>query len=134
MSNAYSISVMLDAIYNEENIQIILSRGSHHITYFKLADKDGVALTPNEAALALFAARNEPTLHAITLKIEETYLNLHCYMENNLLHVMFTDFSQQWLKIFFNGNKDIDVARYVKVLLDLTQDFRILTLNVNCKP
>lgn len=133
MSRTYLISTRLDAEFNESNIQAVLERGlPESLIYYKYMDEDGTPLNINEATDSAFKGDKDWDVNTLAIKVEDTYAKLIFSMDkNNMMNVMLSGLSHLWFRKFKNGDEDIDVARYAKVLLNLTQDFKILEMNID---
>ena len=58
------------------------------------------------------------------------FINTYLMEANNRLTAMITGISYENLKAFKDGSEDIGIAKYAKLLFDATQDFRILSMNI----
>lgn len=134
MSLGYSVVAKLNANYQESHIRDILRRGAelgigYHDFSLGLMSYSSPELEINEATrLVLKGAPDD--LHCLTISVQETYATLHFLNDEGYLLIMFSGLSHLWSKKYFDGDEGIDIARYVKTLLDLVDNFRVLELRV----
>ena len=129
MSLSYVIKIKLDALYTEENIKKILERGAFkgfiyydQITFEKYSDIP--VINPKQAAhkiMNAYKAKKEPVV----------YTTLDKELEADF---WFYETADEWLEFQVNGagiiKKDfyIDFAYYIRLFLDLCDDFCVLEL------
>lgn len=134
MSKDLSIWATVSATYEERNIKHILENGSKlGIQYYKfILGEMNVASKPlaiEQATKDVILGDPEGGLHCLTVQIKDTYATLHFLDEGNL-SIMFSGLSILWAQKYLDGEEDIDVARYAKVLLELVEGFKILEFRV----
>lgn len=131
MSLGYSIDVNINAPFNEENVKSILERGTErHFIYYKFMVYEGKKLNLSDATRLVFDGDPDYDVHCLSTKIENEYINLHFINSGGLITVMISGISHDATKKFKNDIEDIDVAKYAKILLDITQNFQILSINI----
>lgn len=129
MSWKYSITIKLDAAFIDETIKTILCHGSSYVVYYKFGNEEGYKLSPEEATQWILS-QHDINFHTLLAKINGIYTDLNFLNHNGLITILLSGISHENLKKFKYDHEDIDIASYIKILLDLTQDFRILALDV----
>lgn len=135
MSLGYSITVIIDAKYNNQNILHLLKKGhEHNFTYHQFILGETNIHTPSlsseDATNSVLHGLPEDNLHCLTLQIQNTHAILHFLDDGVHMMIMLSGLSHLWSKKFIDGYEDIDIARYTKALLDLVSDFRILEMRI----
>lgn len=127
MANDYRITMLLNCKFNSENIRQLLERGAElNLEYYKFMHYEGKQLNPVNATSTLL----EDELHCLTTKINNVYTNLHCISDSDYTLIMISSISHEKLKNFKNSAHDIDIAAYARILLDVTQDFQIISMTI----
>lgn len=130
MSREYRISVEIDAKFTQDNIGKILSRGSCiGFVYYKFLTYSGEPLNLQQATLFSYKGDQDYEVRSITINFKDTYADLTFSSNENIL-ITVSGLSDLWSKDFKENETDIDVARYIKILLDLIYDFRIISMVV----
>ena len=137
MSLGYLITTQLDIIYNKENIQKTIEVGTKNL-YFKYYQIDyssmnctGKLLSINETVNYIYLSKFDPTMNIVLVEVEKSYFFLSFSQDYVHLTISFFNFFLPWSKKFIDDDTpDIDIARYIKLMLDLTSQYKILNLKV----
>lgn len=135
MSLGYSISTSIDLIYIEKSIESILAKGLQlGFNYYEyslgMVEVNGPSLNIKEALHSILIDKTQSKLYCIVVQYNDTYFTMDFISQNGNILLMFSDFTYPWLKKFDDGEDDIDIGRYAKILLDLVQDFKILEMKI----
>jgi len=135
MSLDYSIAIGLNAKFSKENIKLILDRGNslgfnYHKYIWGEINIDSPSLNQNDAISAIYQSAEEIHMHVITITYKDTYFDLHFISLDNDLRMMLPWLNPLWSKIYANGQEDIDVDRYIKLLLDIVYDYQIVDFRI----
>jgi len=133
MSVFYSVEIILDLRYEENNIDYFFQkcRENNMILYTDPFDNLN-ELDSSGAAAKILAVEIEDEERRVYVKFQDTDFSIAVYKEkNNLLSFSISGFGATWEKDFFHDHYSIDFARYVHLLLRICRDFTILTLKTN---
>jgi hypothetical protein len=133
MSLGYSVTVRISMNYAEQNIYLIMKNGIskfnfkyYLIDYIKL-NCIGRELNLEEAVEVLINGTPDETLNCIVAKYQDTHFFLHFINEHYYLTIMFSTFFNPWVRSY-DGGEDVDISRYISLMLDLVEDYKILEL------
>ncbi len=136
MGISYSIQMILDAKLNIENIKIILERSqqrgclfyeSGKYEYFNAAKN--ITLNVKDAIKKIFETYQDAEHSGLIIAVKENTIFLLSFnQENHDLVFSLTLMAYDWEKEFPNDEIHKDFARYISLLLYITQDFPILNL------
>ena len=137
MSLGYSISCTVDLQHTAENIGIVLRNGSkkflfeYYLIDYKKLDCAGAKLSVEEAVDALIQGTPDETMSCIIVKYENTHFFFHTLNNSSFLQIMFSGFFNPSVKIYvYSKSENVDIARYVHLMLGLLEDYEILELKV----
>lgn len=136
MSRDYSIEIILNAIPTPETIKQILLQGQKlTIEYVDQNSTEPLTditkrLTLDEATQRILLGLNDrediDNLPVLAIKINETYCWLVFEKSNTYTSLLLGPYAYIWMKN--SGTKQIDFDKYIRLLLDLCQDFCIVEL------
>jgi hypothetical protein len=89
----------------------------------------GEPLNLQQATLFPFKGDQDYDVRSITVNFDDTYADL-TFSNTKNISITFSGLSHLCLKVFKQNETDIDIVRYVKILLDLIYDFRIISMAV----
>ncbi len=138
MSITYCIQITLKDKVNKNSVSLIINRAQivhcrfylpKTYEYFDL--EKNVALDHN-ATVNLIMELYKDTGHGgpVIVQKDETQLLLSFEKQHENLMLDLTLFAYDWEKDFANGEYDKDFARYIELLLTLTQDFPIVDISI----
>lgn len=136
MSRDYTIEIILDEPTTEETIRKILLRGEkYHIEYIDQSTSESLTTTKKrlslekavqEISLGLKDPEDIENLPVIAMKIDDSYCLLVFGKPDVYTTISLGIYGNIWMKN--SGQKNIDFDRYIRLLLDLCQDFPIVEL------
>ncbi len=140
MSRVYSLEAIINMDYSSSNIEKLLQKGydSLHFQYFKpnfsvfdISEHDIISTKAAVNIILNGAFIDDDLVNFLVVKIDDIYFNLHIIREGgDISSISFGALGDPHLKIFENGIVDLDVTRYIKIMLDFTENYRILNLLV----
>ncbi|MGE0009219.1 MAG: hypothetical protein AB7F19_01645 [Candidatus Babeliales bacterium] len=124
--------IILNDYLVKESVELILKRAlEDHCTLYILEEQNNHLASAQIATQFIFKMHNETNQGGtIIVKVENTTMLLS--FKSNLpdLLVDITPLSNHWKKTFLNGEYQIDLARYLSLLLLITQDFPIINIEI----
>ena len=138
MSLGYSIDAIIELKYTENNIKKILESakkiGFKLITPLEGDPEKGLELDLEAALKVILNKTNAKELSIITLKVGDSFFDLH-FMDRININLMFYNFKYPFYRTykvdFGELSEDLDVHKYVRIMLDLVADYKILKLQVD---
>lgn len=135
MSLYYSCDIYLSAPLNEETLLTLINRGKHlGFIYFNLQSYSGnldidTSMSSEEAfnyiLMGKTTKKNDSDFpKCLTVKYLETILTLSFYEKDGCTNVSLFVLGNKWEKTI-NDKICFDFGRYVKLLIDLCEDFCI---------
>jgi len=142
MSVSHAIRFVIDVPYTLENVSKILKSGiDNELVYFLYDCKKGIdpdkILSADEGARYLLSHQENDCCGAwLMAKINETWFHMRVYESPEKLIVLsFANFSPMWINEFDNGIcagiVEIDFARYIRYMLKICQDYRVIRANTS---
>lgn len=137
MSKTYFIDLEIDACHSTETIKKILQEGeSLGCTYFlpnffEVDPSTLQKLSVGEATniIALGKKVSDDMIQFIVIKKMNTFFYLFILPTPLHTEISITHFLYPLLRNF-DDDEDIDIAHYIKILLDISRKFKVLNLNV----
>ncbi len=127
MSVDYSCGVTLEAEFSKKNIEKILKRGFElNFIFYKEALSFLNTMDVSEALKTILSCpKGEP--NSIYTKIDDAVVSILFGEKEKNLSISFLFLRDYWIKIRRNTNYIffVDVARYLKVLFNLCEGFKI---------
>lgn len=138
MSITYCIEIILDAYLNENSIELILKRAQEAEctfyeaeTYEYFEQEKNTPISINQAVTSIFELYQESEHGGpIIVKKDSTEVLLSFNTKHNNLTVFLIPFAYHWEKEFSNGEYQKDFARYIELLLAITQDLPIINVTI----
>ena len=130
MSINYSLDAYLAVKYSEENIEKILSRGKKlNFIYYKEYFEE--IINSSEALqIILHCPKDEASF--VSTKSQDTLFSLHFEKDSGSLRIGIALPSNCWKKERNNtGYYDIDIARYLRLLSELCNQFKVIKFEVS---
>ena len=123
-------------IFSPTIIKLIIQQGrtlgfNYHTYILGEININSRSLDDQEALDAIMLGYDDCQMYCITAALEDTFFNLHFINENGRLLIMFHGFSIIWSKKYFGAIEDIDIQRYAHVMLELVNNFKILTMEIS---
>lgn len=139
MSRTYSISALIDCEFNEKNIADILSEGKIlGLRYYEYDLEIDPFLLPeiniSEATRKTSKlTQNFDNPNAINARIDDSFFIIFFSNKSGLIEIAFFGFDNiHWTRIFkYDGKEDLDIKQYLRFLLSLIKDYKIVSLHVN---
>lgn len=134
MGISYSIQMRVDAKLNLENIKIILERSQQQGCLFYESGKyeyfnnvKNIPLNVDKATKKILETYDDAEHSGLVIAVKENTIFLLSFnQENNDLILTLTLIASDWEKEFPTGEIHKDFAKYISLLLFITQDFPIL--------
>ncbi len=133
MSLGYSVSINLNIDFNKNNIEIFLKKGINKLDFtyysvdYKRIDCLGAPITLNEALDIIIQNRSDENF--IIVKYSNFHFFLHYINYGNSLGIMFSNFFNSILNEYENDENNIDIRRYISLMLALSEEVRIIELH-----
>jgi hypothetical protein len=138
MSRVYSIVTVIDLEFNKDNIKKILLKGErlgfkYYESNFNLINqpeklKKFSVDQANEYVSTII--KDDP--NGLEVQIENMFFSFFFYKKFDEIKLHFFGFDYlPWMKTFKpNGEEDIDINKYLKLMLDLVEEYRLLELKI----
>ena len=137
MSLGYHISVHLLLPYNQKNIELFLQRGVRNLgfIYFKIdytnLDALGSVINTSQALELINKGYPDEIMHCVIAKHLNSHFFLHFINDSNNITIMFSGFFNPATKTDnYTQEEDINISMYMRLMLDLVDEYRIMQLNV----
>lgn len=128
MALEYFLDACIDTYLNRESIEYILKKGAHLGMKYYAVNQGYDAfkrynLDINEIVSKEFSHELENKL--IPVQFKDTFFIMHFINDIIATRIIFTSLSPNWSKTFPDGTNDLDMARYIRLMLDLINDYKI---------
>lgn len=138
MEKISTIRIILNDYLVKESVELILRKAlESDCKFYSVEDnmpleEQNTKLPSPEIASQTILKMEEKTNQGgtILVKVQEAEMLLSFISKHPKLSVEITPFSNHWGKKFLNGKYQIDLARYISLLLAITQDFPIINIEI----
>lgn len=137
MSKIYSINTIIDLEFDVKNIHEFLTRGKnlgfqYHLSNFHINDPIELKAITIDETCTLLMQQTKNLITSIQVNSEDTFFTLYIQSNYQGTEVSFSGFHYYpWIRKFdHRDTEDIDIFRYLQLLLKLIEPYRIISLNV----
>jgi hypothetical protein len=126
----------LKAQKTEDNLKKILEQGETlgfvYYQYVWGETSFANSLTTSTATKLLIKGDEDTDMpiHCLNVKVQDSYLILHYIKDNDDLSLMLSGLSDKWSQKYLEIGSDIDIARYTKLMINLTEMFQIKEMQI----
>lgn len=139
MSQKYYIDCYIDLNYSLTNIQDILQKGTNLGLRYLQPDFDEFdpsklkSLKSGEATNIIYngITNDDNLIKFIVVNKDKTYFNLHITNKTAQILISIGFIFPAIIKTFKNNIEDVNIAEYAKIILTLTNDYRILSFIID---
>jgi len=139
MSQVYSISAVIDLKFTERNIFAVLLKGitlglRYYEPNFRTDDPFNLQELSLDQAVVSASTILANDINVLEARLENTFFSMYCIKNAQRIEITFSGFNYfPWMRKFKYDDEydeDLDIPRYLKLMLDLIEDYKILELHV----